>query len=86
MSLTHRSTDGRAPRGFVLSSLLLILALLALLAGLATAAAVAVIYPQLPSLDELTHYQPRQPLQVFTRDGVENAQFGSERQIGRAHV
>ena len=79
MSLTHRSTDGRAPRGFVLSSLLLILALLALLAGLATAAAVAVIYPQLPSLDELTHYQPRQPLQVFTRDGVEIAQFGSER-------
>ena len=43
------------------------------------AAAVAIIYPQLPPLDELTHYQPRQPLQVFTADGVEIAQFGSER-------
>ncbi|MBQ0929003.1 penicillin-binding protein 1A [Ideonella alba] len=66
-------------RGFVFSSLLLILALLAVLAGLATAAAVAIIYPQLPPLDELTHYQPRQPLQVLTREGIEIAQFGSER-------
>ncbi|MBQ0942942.1 PBP1A family penicillin-binding protein [Ideonella sp. 4Y16] len=66
-------------RGFVFSSLLLILALLAVLAGLASAAAVAIIYPQLPPLDELTHYQPRQPLQVLTREGIEIAQFGSER-------
>jgi len=40
---------------------------------------IAVIYPQLPALDRVTDYQPRQPLQVFTRDGVEIAQFGSER-------
>ena len=36
-------------------------------------------WPQLPSLDKVTDYQPRQPLQVFTQDGVELAQFGSER-------
>ncbi|MFZ2987440.1 penicillin-binding protein 1A [Ideonella sp.] len=39
----------------------------------------AVLYPTLPALDRVTEYQPRQPLQVFTRDGVEIAQFGSER-------
>ncbi len=47
----------------------------ALLAGMA----LAWLYPQLPALDKVTHYQPRQPLQVFTRDGVELAQFGPER-------
>jgi penicillin-binding protein 1A len=35
--------------------------------------------PQLPSLEPVTTYQPRQPLQVFTADGVEIAQFGAER-------
>jgi membrane peptidoglycan carboxypeptidase len=35
--------------------------------------------PQLPSLDPVTTYQPRQPLQVFTADGVEIGQFGTER-------
>lgn len=37
--------------------------------------------PQLPSLDQVTHYKPRQHLQVFTSDGVEIAQFGSERRV-----
>ncbi|BDI05606.1 penicillin-binding protein 1A [Sphaerotilus microaerophilus] len=46
-----------------------------LLLGVAAAA----ILPQLPSLDQVINYQPRQPLQVVTRDGVEIAQFGSER-------
>ncbi len=41
--------------------------------------AVAWITPQLPPLDRVTDYQPRQPLQVFTADGVEIAQFGNER-------
>ncbi|TAL26423.1 MAG: PBP1A family penicillin-binding protein [Aquabacterium sp.] len=36
-------------------------------------------YPQLPSLEKVIDYQPRQPLQVFSRDGVELAQFGAER-------
>ena len=34
---------------------------------------------ELPPLDRVTHYQPKQPLQVFTADGVEIAQFGAER-------
>ena len=41
----------------------------------------ALLYPMLPDLDKVTDYQPRQPLQVFTRDGVEIAQFGSERRV-----
>ena len=51
-----------------------LLAALLLLAG-----AVAWYAPQLPPLDRVTRYQPRQPLQVFTADGVEMAQFGAER-------
>jgi penicillin-binding protein 1A len=43
------------------------------------AASIAWYGPRLPSLDPVTTYQPRQPLQVFTAEGVEIAQFGSER-------
>ena len=50
-----------------------------LAAGLVAATAVVWLLPQLPPLDRVTDYQPRQPLQVFTSDGVEIAQFGSER-------
>jgi len=58
-----------------------------LIAGLGGAmAAVALLVvalawygPQLPSLAPVTTYQPRQPLQVVTADGVEIAQFGAER-------
>ena len=59
--------------------LLLALAILLLLGGLALALAVAWALPQLPALDRVLNYQPRQPLQVFTADGVEIAQFGNER-------
>lgn len=60
------------------------------LRGLAVAAGVgavtlvvstAVVYPQLPDLDALTHYQPKQPLRVFTADGVEVGGFGAERRV-----
>jgi len=34
---------------------------------------------ELPSLDPIVHYQPKLPLQVLTADGVEIAQFGTER-------
>ncbi|MES2958816.1 MAG: PBP1A family penicillin-binding protein [Pseudomonadota bacterium] len=34
---------------------------------------------ELPPLDRVLHYQPKQPLQVFTADGVEIAAFGAER-------
>ncbi|MET0382579.1 MAG: PBP1A family penicillin-binding protein [Burkholderiaceae bacterium] len=45
----------------------------------ALAVAAVVVGAQLPELDEITHYQPRQPLEILTRDGVELAQFGPER-------
>lgn len=45
----------------------------------AVALGVALVLPQLPPLDRVTDYQPRQPLQVLTTDGVEIAQFGAER-------
>ena len=51
----------------------------ALLAFALLAGAVAWFAPQLPPLDRVTTYQPRQPLQVYTADGVEIAQFGAER-------
>jgi penicillin-binding protein 1A len=34
---------------------------------------------QIPPLDKAINYQPKQPLQVFTSDGVELAQYGTER-------
>ena len=42
-------------------------------------AAIVVVSQQLPELDEITHYQPRQPLEIVTREGIELAQFGPER-------
>jgi len=51
----------------------------AMLAVGALVAALAWYAPQLPSLKPVTTYQPRQPLQVLTADGVEIAQFGAER-------
>jgi penicillin-binding protein 1A len=45
----------------------------------AAALAVSLVLPQLPPLDSVTDYQPRQPLQILTSDGVEIAQFGAER-------
>ena len=54
---------------------------LVLAGGLLLGIWAALLYPMLPDLDKVTDYQPRQPLQVFTRDGVEIAQFGSERRV-----
>jgi penicillin-binding protein 1A len=42
-------------------------------------AVLTVLYQQLPELTMLTEYQPRQPLRVFTQDGVEIGEFGTER-------
>ena len=52
-------------------------AVLALVVALVVA--VVVVSEQLPELDEITHYQPRQPLEIVTREGIELAQFGPER-------
>jgi penicillin-binding protein 1A len=57
----------------------LVLAGLAALTLLVITLAALWYWPQLPALDRVTHYRPQQALQVFTQDGVEIAQFGSER-------
>ena len=54
---------------------------LGLISGLLIAIAAAWYYPNLPELDKVTRYQPQQAMQVFTSDGVEIAQFGSERRV-----
>ena len=60
--------------------LLLVLGLLAA-AVLALAAAAAWYWNDLPALDKATDYRPQQHLQVLTADGVEIAQFGTERRL-----
>jgi penicillin-binding protein 1A len=57
------------------------LAALLLMGVLALGVATMVVYPQLPGLDTLIHYQPKQPLRVFTADGVQIGGFGSERRV-----
>ena len=57
------------------------LAALLVLGALALGVATLVVYPQLPALDTLTHYQPKQPLRVFTADGVQIGGFGSEKRV-----
>jgi penicillin-binding protein 1A len=57
------------------------LATLLALSAVALGVATLVVYPQLPALDTLTNYQPKQPLRVFTADGVQIGGFGSERRI-----
>lgn len=65
-------------RGFVLALALGLCALMAagVLSLLVTA---AVLSPQLPDTRGLAHYQPKQPLRVYTADGVEIGGFGSEK-------
>jgi len=57
------------------------LAALVALAAVVLVVATAVVYPQLPDLGALTHYQPKQPLRVFTADGVQIGSFGTERRV-----
>jgi penicillin-binding protein 1A len=68
------------PRGFVIPLLLLAAALFAA-ALLALGAATAWYWHELPPLDKAIDYRPAQHLQVLTSDGVEIAQFGTERRI-----
>lgn len=57
------------------------LAALVVLGAVALLAAIVLITPKLPELNTLTHYQPKQPLRVFTADGVQIGGFGSERRV-----
>lgn len=67
-------------RGIVLTLLVLALTLIAL-AALALGGAFWWYGRDLPALDKATDYRPLQHLQVLSADGVELAQFGSERRI-----
>ncbi len=69
-----RPTRARLLRGLLIAVIGSAMAAVALLV-----AVVAWYGPQLPSLDRVTDYQPRQPLQVFTADGVAIGQFGAAR-------
>ncbi|HEX3140315.1 MAG TPA: PBP1A family penicillin-binding protein [Rhizobacter sp.] len=62
-----------------LRHILLAIGSAALLCTLAAGATLAVLYAQLPELDMLVDYKPRQPLRVFTREGVEIGEYGTER-------
>lgn len=42
---------------------------------------VMVIYPKLPSMDDLHNYQPKLPLEIYSKDGVILGQFGVEKRI-----
>ena len=57
----------------------LTLAPLALTGSLLAPATTQAGLVDLPPIDRIVHYQPKLPLQVFTADGVELAQFGAER-------
>lgn len=74
---THRRrwqavrTTGKIVFGLVLA--------IALTALLALGVVIAQLWPDLPPLDKVTHYEPQQPLVVYTADGVPIGQFGAER-------
>jgi penicillin-binding protein 1A len=51
----------------------------AVLGTLALLLSLAALYPQLPDTSGLAHYQPKQPLRVYTADGVEIGGFGNEK-------
>ena len=53
---------------------------LALMSVLTLVAGV-LMYPNLPDTSALSNYQPKQPLRVYTADGVEIGGFGSERRV-----
>jgi len=59
--------------------IMLALAGVALLILLAAGTTLVVLYQQLPDIGMLVDYKPRQPLRVFTREGVEIGEFGAER-------
>jgi penicillin-binding protein 1A len=58
---------------------LALLATLAILVAALVAIALAVAYPNLPSITSLTDYHPREPLRVYSADGVLLGEFGEER-------
>ena len=69
----------RAPAGVGAGTAALAHTLLFVVSTLALPAPVLAAPFDLPPIERIVNYQPRQPLMVFTSDGVEIAQFGAER-------
>jgi penicillin-binding protein 1A len=63
-------TTGKVVLGLLLT--------VALVASLTLGVLVALLWPELPPLDKVLHYEPQQPLVVYTADGVQIGQFGAE--------
>ena len=74
-STTPATYKGWLQRGVMVIGVLALVLLLALLVAL------AVVVPQLPDTASLSNYKPKQPLRVYTAEGVEMAGFGSERRV-----
>ncbi|NRT55476.1 transglycosylase domain-containing protein [Sphaerotilus uruguayifluvii] len=74
--MTKKSVVLSCPKALRVTLTLLLVLMLA--GGAALAVALARLWPQLPPLDRVLDYQPRQPLQVYTLDGVPITQFGEE--------
>ena len=78
------SRGRRSALGWLLRGVLALLGLggAAVLAGaMGAAIALAVAYPNLPEIDSLTDYRPKQPMRVFSADGVLMGEFGEERRV-----
>lgn len=65
-------------KNFLLTIFGLILGLFLFAVGLTTVA-VLVTYPKLPELDAVKHYQPKEPLTIYSSDGVIIGTYGDER-------
>jgi len=82
VSLGKRLPAKARQRGLLILGALLLGAAAVLLVALLALGGAALWYSRdLPPLDKATAYRPRQHLQIFTADGVELAQFGSERRV-----
>ncbi|WP_084165927.1 penicillin-binding protein 1A [Conchiformibius kuhniae] len=65
-------------KNFLLTIVGLVLGLFLFAVGLITVA-VLVTYPKLPELDAVKHYQPKEPLTIYSSDGVIIGTYGDER-------
>lgn len=65
-------------KNFLLTILGLVLGLFLFAVGLVTVA-VLVTYPKLPELDAIKYYQPKEPLTIYSSDGIIIGTYGDER-------
>ncbi len=78
----RRYAPRQAQQGVVvLTAVLMGLGALLAVGLIALVGAIAWYSWDLPSLDKATDYKPNQHMQVFTADGIEIAQFGTERRL-----